>query len=65
MREDSIISILRRLARRRGSQARLAAEIGCSPAYLSDVLLGNRHPGPKILAYFGLVKTMEYTKGEK
>jgi transcriptional regulator with XRE-family HTH domain len=32
----------------------LAREIGCSPAYLSDIMRGNRSPGPKILAFLGL-----------
>ncbi len=34
----------------------LAREIPCSAPYLSDVLNGNRAPGPRILAYLGLEK---------
>ena len=43
-----------------GSWAKLAAEIGVSRAYMSDVVRGNRELGPKILDYLGLVKTMRY-----
>ena len=32
----------------------LAKAIPCSPAYLSDVMNGNRPPGPKILTFLGL-----------
>jgi hypothetical protein len=37
-----------------GSQKALAQRIGISPAYLSDVLLMRRDPGPKIAEYFEL-----------
>jgi hypothetical protein len=36
------------------TQADLAAEIDCTPQYLSDVLSGRRDPGPKILDFLGL-----------
>ena len=38
------------------SMRALAREIPCSAPYLSDVLNGNRAPGPRILAYLGLEK---------
>ena len=34
----------------------LAKEIPCSPAYLSDVMRGNRRPGKLILGYLGLAR---------
>jgi DNA-binding transcriptional regulator YdaS (Cro superfamily) len=37
-----------------GSQKAVAKRIGVSPAYLSDVLLCRREPGPKIASYFDL-----------
>ncbi len=38
-----------------------AREIGVSAPYLSDVLRGNRNPGPKILKFFGLQQTKKVT----
>jgi len=35
----------------------LAKTIGCSTAYLSDVINGRREPGPRILSYLGLEKS--------
>lgn len=37
----------------------LAREIGCSPAYLSDIMRGNRNPGPKILVYLQLSREVK------
>ena len=51
---------LRALVKRAGSQRALAAEMGITQAYLSDVLNGHRHPGPAILKFLGLTRT--YTK---
>jgi DNA-binding transcriptional regulator YdaS (Cro superfamily) len=38
-----------------GSQKAVAARIGVSSSYLSDVLLARRDPSPKIAAYLDLV----------
>jgi|GEM_PF-4516284 transcriptional regulator with XRE-family HTH domain len=38
-----------------------AKEIGVSAPYLSDVLHGNRNPGPKILKHFGIKRTKKIT----
>lgn len=43
-----------------GSQKALAARMGVSPAYLSDVLSQRREPGPKIAAYFDLQRVILY-----
>ena len=32
----------------------LATELGISAAYLSDIMLGQRKPGPKVLTALGL-----------
>lgn len=34
-----------------------AEEIGVTPAYISDIYNGRRHPGAKVLDYFGIGKT--------
>ena len=41
------------------SMRALAAEIGVSPMHLCDVYKGRREPGPKILSYLKLTKTVE------
>lgn len=48
------------LAKKRGARPwrELAAEIGCSAAYLSDVINGRRDPGPKILDFLGLERVL-------
>lgn len=48
------------LAKKRGARPwrELAAEIGCSAAYLSDVINGRREPGPKILDFLGLERVL-------
>lgn len=43
----------------------LAKEIPCSAAYLSDILLGQRSPGPKILNFLGLERKTTYRKEKK
>ena len=37
-----------------------AAELGISPAYLSDIYAGKREPGPAILDRLGLVLVPKY-----
>ncbi len=44
------------------TQKQLAKEIGCVESYVSDVLKKRREPGPKILAYLGLIESDEYIK---
>lgn len=51
---DPIVMLRRRM---KGKSLRdLAKEIPCSAPYLSDVMNGNRGPGPRILAFLGLQK---------
>lgn len=42
------------------SQLRVAADMGVSPSYLSDVMTGHREPGPKILTALGLERVIRY-----
>lgn len=49
-------------AKAAGSQRALAAKIGASTAYLSDVIRGKREPAGPILAYLQLERRVEYVK---
>lgn len=60
MTTADLIARLHRESNQLGSQAKLAQAIGITPSYLSDVLLGKREPGPKILAYLQLAKKTIY-----
>ena len=53
---------LKILEKRRNGRtlAVFADELGVSPAYLSDVLNGNREPGPKILDALGIERVVSY-----
>ena len=42
-----------------GTYAKAAAKIGVSVPYLFEIVKGTRQPGPKILDYFDLEKTVE------
>ena len=37
----------------------VAREIPCSAAYLSDIMLGKRNPGPRVLDYLGLDRAVD------
>ena len=37
----------------------VAREIPCSAAYLSDIMLGKRTPGPRVLDYLGLKREVD------
>ena len=58
--EEFAINLLREFVRREGSLRKLANVIGISPAYLSDVLRGNRSLGPTLLNYLKLEKIVTY-----
>lgn len=51
------------LKKRQGTQSlrTLAKQIPCSAAYLSDVLRGQRAPGPRILNFLGIERNHEVT----
>jgi hypothetical protein len=59
MRTENVVLLLKK--RQGDSSLRaLARTIDCSPAYLSDIYKGKRSPGPKILKFLGLVKTVQF-----
>ena len=61
MTRDEVIKLLYRRVDRAGSRSALAKEIGVSPAYIGDVLLGKRDPGPAILSVLGLRRHVQIT----
>lgn len=64
--QDQVVSRLRAIVKTRGAQSRLAAKIGISRSYMSDVVKGARPPTGKILDYLGLTsKTVYFMKEEK
>lgn len=61
---QAVLARLRGDAQRAGSQKALATQIGVSAAYLSDVLNGNRVPGPSILRFYKLRAEPTYVEDE-
>jgi len=63
--------VIRELKTRQGERSlrQFARELGISAAYLSDVYLGRREPGPKVLQSLGLSKRVgrkvDYLKAPK
>lgn len=60
MSEVDFLTILESKIARAGGLRALAAQIGCSPAQLSDVRNGRRRPGPAVLGPLGYVGTWSY-----
>jgi hypothetical protein len=54
MTVDEVRAALRKACEKAGSLRAWARSRGVSPAYVSDVLLGQRAPGPAILEALGL-----------
>ena len=54
---DPIKMLKARMAGR--SLRSVAREIPCSAAYLSDIMLGKRTPGPRVLDYLGLTREVD------
>lgn len=44
----------------RGDQARFAEKAGVSPAFVNDILRGNREPSGKVLDAMGLERQVRY-----
>jgi transcriptional regulator with XRE-family HTH domain len=59
-----VLGLLRNDVERLGSQKALAEAIGIGAPYLSDVLKGNRDPGPSILKFYGLREESVYVPDE-
>jgi hypothetical protein len=51
---DQVLERLQASVKRAGSQREWARKVGVSEAYLSDVLLRRREPGPAILEPLGI-----------
>lgn len=66
MKHADVIALLRRLQGERNSK-QFAQELGISASYLSDIYLGKRSPGKKILSVLGLKRrtsiTIDYIRG--
>lgn len=58
--EQDVMERLRVAVAAAGSQKAYAERIGVSQTYLSDVLIGNRTPGQKILDALGLEALLMY-----
>lgn len=52
--QTQVIEMLRRQIALRRTQKAMAAELGISQAYLSDIIHGRRAPGQAVLALLGL-----------
>ena len=64
-RREDLIAELKKLQGER-TQKELAAQIGCSTAYLNDVYHGRREPGDRIATALGVERVTIYVKpGEK
>ena len=62
MTSDGVRKAIRRACKAAGSQQEWAAQIGIKPAFLSQVLRGEREPSPAILKPLGLVKAVVYRR---
>jgi len=58
------VHINRELEKRRGDRTWMlvAAEIGCTPSHLSEVLHNTRPPSRKVCKYLGVVKKVVYVR---
>jgi transcriptional regulator with XRE-family HTH domain len=54
---DPILELQKRLGQQ--SLRALAIELGVSAPYLSDIMRGNRQPGPKVLAALGIERVID------
>ncbi len=63
MTPDTVRAMIRRACREAGSQTAFANKHGIKKAFLSQVLRGEREPGPTILDIFGLERSpLSYRK---
>jgi hypothetical protein len=61
--DDDAVDPVALLKERKGATSlrKFACEVGVSAMHMCDVLKGRRGPGPKILSYLKLTKTVERT----
>ena len=57
---DQVVRLLEREVTSRGSQRKLAREIGVSPTFLNDILRRKCEPTGKVLAYLRLERRVQY-----
>lgn len=62
--QSQVLARLKKDIAKQGSQKAVAAAIGISAPYLSDVLKGYRAPGKSILRFYGLREESVYVKDE-
>ena len=62
MTEDDVRSELKRMCEMRDSQKAIAAELGVSAQYVTDVLAARRSPGKTMLKAMGLRKVVSYER---
>jgi hypothetical protein len=60
--ESRVIQELARACREAGSQKAFAVRHALSTSYVTDVLLGRRRPGQKILAVLGYTREVRYMR---
>ena len=60
MTADKVRAKLKRITSGDISQRELARQIGCSPAFLNDIILGKREPAGKVLTWLGLRRKVTY-----
>lgn len=60
MSAEDVRELLRRVIKRAGSQKATAMEVGCSYAFLNDVLHGRREPSGLLLDALGLERVVSY-----
>jgi transcriptional regulator with XRE-family HTH domain len=65
MTRDSLIKLLNRKKKSHKTWAKLAAALGISPQYLSDIQQGRREPSEAFLEKLGLVEVKTYHQAAK
>lgn len=60
MDAEGVRKLLRMEVAEHGSQKALAARIGVTQAFLSDIINGRREPSGKPLAFLGLRRRVDY-----
>ena len=58
--DQAVLRKLRALVKVYKTQAQVAAYLNVSPSYITDILQGQRQPGPELLKRLGLEKRVSY-----
>lgn len=59
---QAVVKMLSVHAERLQSQAELARLVGCSRAFINDILKGKREPSGKVLKFLGVERRVLYAK---